>query len=183
MKVVHFLLGLILYAALAAAGLALMISTRYPECIQWVQAWGQGVPAWGRVALGVGGILYLFIFLLTGLPRRRKRSLITFENENGAISIQTDAIQEYLDKLEEEFAAVASLQTRLQVVRGALAVGLTLAVREGTRIPELCKLMQERVREILEEHLGTCDLRGITVEVNEIRARAKSTAKPAGEPA
>jgi len=55
-----------------------------------------------------------------------------------------------------------------------LVVGLVLGVKEGTRIPELCKLMQARVRELLQEHLGTCDLSGVSVEVNEIRGRKKA---------
>ena len=65
------------------------------------------------------------------------------------------------------------MKSGVRVERGALAVGLVLGVKDGTRIPELCKLMQARVREILEEHLGTCDLAGVAVEVNEIRARKK----------
>ncbi len=174
MKVIHFVLGLFLYLALAAGGLALMVSTRWPDGIQIVLAWAQGVPAWGRVAIGTGAVLYLFLFLLTGLAWRRKRAFITFENENGTVSVSTEAVQEYLDGLKEEFAAVAWLKTRLAVQRGALAVGLVLGVREGTRIPELCKLIQGRVREILQEHLGTCDLSGVAIEVNEIRSRKKS---------
>ena len=33
------------------------------------------------------------------------------------------------------------------------------------------EVRQARVRELLEEHLGTCDLGGVSVEVNEIRSR------------
>ncbi|NLG35439.1 MAG: hypothetical protein GX548_08810 [Lentisphaerae bacterium] len=174
MKVIHFILGLILYLSIAAAGIGLMVSSQYPEYLHTALAWARGIPVWGRVALGAGGIVYLFLFLLTGLAWRRRRDFIAFENENGAISVDVAAVQNYLDGLKTEFAAVASLKTHLQVVRGALAVGLVLGVKEGTRIPELCKLMQARVREILEEHLGTCELRGVAVEVNEIRARKKS---------
>lgn len=178
MKAIHFLLGLFLYLAIAAAGLALMVSRQYPDCIQQVLTWGQGIPAWGRVVLGVGVVVYVFAFLLTGLAWRRKRTFITFENENGTVSISADAVQDYLEGLKDEFAAVAWLKTGLRVQRGALAVGLVLGVREGTRIPELCKLMQERVREILQEHLGTCDLSGVSIEVNEIRSRKKSAGEP-----
>ncbi len=174
MKAIHFLLGLVLYLAIAAAGLGLMVSTRQPEYLQPALDWARGIPLWGRAALGAGVVLYLFVFLLSGLTWRRKKSFITFENENGTVSVSADAVQEYLDGIKEEFAAVVQLKTGLRVVRGALEVGLVLGVKEGTRIPELCKLMQTRVREILEEHLGTCDLRGVGVEVNEIRSRKKT---------
>jgi uncharacterized alkaline shock family protein YloU len=123
------------------------------------------------VAAGVGGLVYLFAYLVTGLPCKRRGAFITFENENGTVSVKTEAVQDYLNRLKDEFAAIVWLKSHLRVVRGALAVGLVVGVKDGTQIPELCKLMQARVRELLEEHLGTCDLAGVSVEVNEIRSR------------
>lgn len=174
MKVIHFLLGLGLYLGIAAAGLALMVSPEYPDFIQMAVAWGASVPDWVKVAGGVGVIVYLFAFLLTGVLWRRRGAFITFENENGTVSVSVEAVRDYLNLLKDEFAAVAWLKAHLVVARGALAVGLVLGVRDGTRIPELCKAIQARVREILEEHLGTCDLSGVSVEVNEIRSRKKA---------
>ena len=84
-----------------------------------------------------------------------------------------------LGGLKTEFAAVVWLKSLLRVHRGALEVGLILGVRDGTRIPELCKLMQARVRELLAEHLGTCDLAGVSIEVNEIQRRKKSASDSA----
>ena len=176
MKTIHFLLGLVLYASIAAAGLALMASTRYPEFIQIAQGAAHGLPGWMRVAAGAGVVAYLFAYLLTGL-RWRKGSFITFENENGTVSVSTAAVQDYLGILKSEFAAVAWMKSHLRAVRGALEVGLVLGVKDGTQIPELCKLMQTRVRELLEEHLGTCDLAGVSVEVNEIRSRKAPAAE------
>jgi len=174
MKAIHFLLGLILYLSIAAAGLALIVSTQYPDFIQVALTWGSDLPTWGRVLAGVGVVFYLFLYLLTGIAWRRRRSFITFENESGTVSVSTDAIRDYLNALKDEFAAVVWLKSQLRASRGALAVGLVLGVKDGTQIPELCKLIQTRVRELLEEHLGTCDLSGVSVEVNEIQTRKKS---------
>ncbi len=171
MKIIHFLLGLVLYAAIVAAGLALVVSMQYPDFIQMAQWAVRGLPAWMRVVAGVGVLVYLFAYLLTGLSWKKKGAFITFENDNGTVSVSASAVQSYLNGLKGEFAAVVALKTQLQVVRGALEVGLVVGVKDGTQIPELCKLMQTRVRELLEEHLGTCDLGGVSVEVNEIRSR------------
>ena len=46
MKVIHFLLGLVLYLALAAAGLAVIVSPQYPDFIQIAVAWGSDLPDW-----------------------------------------------------------------------------------------------------------------------------------------
>lgn len=177
MKAIHFLLGLVLYLSIAAAGLAIIVSPEYPDFIQAALAWGAALPDWAKVAAGVGVVMYLFAFLLTGVAWRR-RAFITFENESGTVSVSTDAVQDYLDALKGEFAAVVWLKSRLRAAHGALEVGLALGVRDGTQIPELCKLIQARVRDLLEEHLGTCDLRGVSVEVNEIRSRKKPAPEP-----
>ncbi len=181
MKAFHFLLGLVLYLAIALAGLALLASSQYPVFVENAMAYLQCSSDWVRMSIGLGALSYLFLFLLTGLPRRSRKSFVSFSNENGVVSVSTDALQEYVDRLKDEFAAVAWMKTALRVDRGALAVGLVLGIRESTRIPELCKLIQARVREILEEHLGTCDLTGISVEVAEIRSRKKTA--EAGETA
>lgn len=179
MKAIHFLLGLILFLAIAALGLALIVSPQYPDFIQLAIAFGAGWPVWLKVAVGVGVTLYPFAYLLTGLALRRRKHFITFQNDNGTVSVSTDAVRDYLNELKGEFAAVVWLKSHLRVVRGALDVGLVLGVKDGTQIPELCKLMQTRVRELLEEHLGACDLAGVAIEVNEIRARKKSAAETA----
>lgn len=178
MKAIHFLLGLVLYLSIAAGGLALIVSPEYPDFIQMAVAWGASLPAWLKVAGGVGVLAYLFAFLLSGL-RWKRGTFITFENANGTVSVSTAAVQEYLNTLKGEFAAVVWLKSHLRAVRGALEVGLVLGVKDGTQIPELCKLMQVRVRELLEEHLGTYDLSGVSVEVNEIRSRKKTAEEAA----
>jgi len=103
--------------------------------------------------------------------------LITNLLKDKLSQLEQEEVQEYLNSLKSEFAAVLALKSHLRVVRGALDVGLVLGVRDGTQIPELCKLMQARVRELLEEHLGTCDLAGVSVEVTEIRSRKKPAAE------
>lgn len=180
MKAIHFLLGLVLFLAIAAAGLALIVSPRIPDFIQTAVQWGAGLPNWAKTVAGVGMVLYLFVYLLTGLAWKRRADFIAFENENGTVHVSAAAVQDYLNGLKNEFAAVTWLKSSVRVARGALGVGLAVGVKDGTRIPELCKLLQTRVREILEEHLGACDLAGIAVEVNEIRSRRNPAAdKPA----
>ncbi|HOD99463.1 MAG TPA: hypothetical protein PLD40_01280 [Kiritimatiellia bacterium] len=175
MRAIHFLLGLLLFLGIAAAGLVLIVSPAYPECLKLAVGFGASLPPWVRVVAGVLVLGYLFIYLLSGVAWRRRRTFITFENENGQINVSADAVRDYLGGLKTEFAAVVWLKSLLRVHRGALEVGLILGVRDGTRIPELCKLMQARVRELLAEHLGTCDLAGVSIEVNEIQRRKKST--------
>jgi hypothetical protein len=102
-------------------------------------------------------------------------------NENGTVSVDTAAVQDP-ERPENEFAAVLWLKSKLRVVRGALEVGLVLGRAGRQRIPELCKLMQERTRELLKNtrHLRLCGRRG---GVAEIKSRKKPAGAATEEPA
>lgn len=170
MKTIHFLLGLIMYLALVAAGLALILAHEFPSIAHTAIDWTLGLARWQHVLAGVGLLVWLALYFLTGIPRRRTQ-FIRFGNETGSINVSTDAVRKYIDGIRTDFAAISWMKSALRVRRGALDVGIVVGVKSGTQIPELCKLMQKRVREVLAEHLGTCDLAGIGVEVNEIRPR------------
>ena len=176
MKSVHFWMGLLSAAACAGVGAALL-------CWKWTGAWvleavqrAVEAPAWGWIGAGALLLIWLALFLATGLPRK-KRQYVTFDNENGRVSVDLEAVQKYLNGLKGEFAALSWLKSALRVRKGALQVGLVVGVKSGTQIPELCKMIQKRVQEILQEHLGTCDLEGVGVEVHEIRSRGAGNAE------
>lgn len=178
MKVIHLLLGLILFGALALAGIGGIciaggVSCMGEPCQELLGSYWLALKPWQLSGLSVALLFFVFAYLLTGLPRRRK-AFIDFQNENGIVSVSVDAIRSHLDSLKTEFAALTALKSVLQADRGALAVTLLVGVKQGTQIPELCKMLQARVREVLEEHLGTFELRGVSVEVSEIKAAKKS---------
>ena len=170
MKTIHFLLGLFLYLALVAAGLGLILAHQFPDIAHMALDWTCNLLPWQHVLLGCGILVWLALYFVTGLPRRRPQ-FIRFENETGSINVSTDAVRKYIDGIRSDFAALAWLKSALRVRRGALEVGIVVGVKSGTQIPELCRMIQKRVGEVLAEHLGTCDLAGIGVEVNEIRPR------------
>ncbi len=170
MKTIHFLLGLFLYLALVAAGLGLILAHQFPDIAHMALDWTCNLLPWQHVLLGCGILVWLALYFVTGLPRRRPQ-FIRFENETGSINVSTDAVRKYIDGIRSDFAAVSWMKSALRVRRGALEVGIVVGVKSGTQIPELCRMIQKRVGEVLAEHLGTCDLAGIGVEVNEIRPR------------
>ncbi|MBQ9343628.1 MAG: hypothetical protein IJT88_00235 [Kiritimatiellae bacterium] len=172
MKALNLVLSAILYLALAACGLALILLFGTPQFLDPVRDWLYDVPPWIPILAGSLLLVLLAAVPLTGALARRHRQFITFENESGRVTVDTDAVSRYLLILRDEFAAIVWLKPRVRVAHGALQVGMALGVRAGTQITELCKLLQARTKEILEEHLGTCDLDGIALEVDEIRSGA-----------
>ncbi len=120
------------------------------------------------VGCGAALILLCMLFILTGCRRGEREQFLTFDNEKGAVSISMKAIRDFLAGVGDEFAAILSLQPVLHASGGGLEVDLEVRVRSGTQIPELCKLLQDRVKENIQTNLGISDVRGIRVSVHEI---------------
>ncbi|MFC1467793.1 alkaline shock response membrane anchor protein AmaP [Verrucomicrobiota bacterium] len=123
------------------------------------------------VASGIGGILILLVigFLYTlGCPKRGP-SFVSFDTADGTVSISRNAISDFVRKLGDEFAAVVSLDPVVTANRRhQLSLVLNMTVRAGTRVPELSKLLQERVKESLRDDLGFVDVKKVSVKVQKI---------------
>lgn len=185
MRILHTILAVVLFAALAAAAAALLALGIWGVPPQLADFSLRGILAanWRGIAAGSLALAFLFLYALSAiLARRAKRhQVITFENEDGRVTVDTEAVRSYLGALQSEFADANWIKPSIDVRQGALAIRLALGVKPGTQIPELCRLVQERVKEILREHLGTCDLAGIEMNVREIGGsrRPASPADPA----
>lgn len=182
MKILHCILAAILFLALAAAALALLALGIWGVPPALADFCPRDILAanWRGILAGSLAIAFLLLYALSGiLARRRRRQVITFENDDGRVTVDTEAVRSYLSGLQDEFAAANWIKPFLAVRQGALAIRLDLGVKPGTQIPELCRLMQERVKEILQEHLGTCDLAGIEMNVREINGSRRPSAPPA----
>lgn len=169
MKTLHLILGLLFYSLVIAASGALIVAAGSQDAVNpWIDHLQQAPPPCWALS-GVFILAILFAYLLSGLPWCRKKNIILFENADGAIGVGTEAVQNYLNGIKSEFAAIVSFKSSVAIENGALAITLKLGVKEGTQIPELCRMTQTRVKELIAEHLGACDLKGVAVEVNEIR--------------
>ncbi|MBU1694580.1 MAG: hypothetical protein KJ726_10185 [Verrucomicrobia bacterium] len=178
MKTLRVLSGLLLFlvlVALAGGMIYLALSA---------DAWHQALDALSGerlIALGAG-VALLCLVLLYGMagikPRRFAEPFITFENEGGAVSVSTRAIGEVVSRVGDEFAAVLGLESAIRPAGGSIEVGLDVKVRGGTQIPELCRMLQDRVRDTIRENLGLSEIRGVKVTVREIVSPARERRKP-----
>ncbi|MBN2683821.1 MAG: hypothetical protein JXR40_00945 [Pontiellaceae bacterium] len=121
-------------------------------------------------ATSLGAILVLAVALrlLEGL-RKTRDVFIDYQSEGGSVGISTRAIQDFVERIGHEFAAVTQIETKLISHRGGgIDLLVVVRVRTGNRIPELSQLMQQRIREGVRESLGLEDVGTITVRVKEI---------------
>jgi hypothetical protein len=171
MRFLHGLIGFVLFVLLAVGAVLVVNAALFPD------PWSQAVDALrdARLLALVGGIVFLLLtvlYALTGLRRRAPEQFISFENEGGAVSISIKAVRDFLARLAEEFAAVISLDPIIRAPGGTIEVELNVRVRSGTQIPELCRLLQDRVRESIKDSLGLSEVRGVKINVREIVAAA-----------
>jgi uncharacterized alkaline shock family protein YloU len=120
-------------------------------------------------AAGVGAVLLLSVFLrwISGCGRK-KEAYIDFESEDGSVGIGTRAIQDFIERVGKEFAAVKSIESKLIQGKGKLDIVVGVRVLAGHKIPELSQVLQQRIRESVRESLGIEGVGTISIRVKEI---------------
>ena len=167
MKFLRFIVGFVLFVILAAGAFYLVNAALTRE--SWEQA--IAVVRTSRLrALEYASVFLLLIvlYVLTGIRRSKGEAFITFDTEGGSVSISMKAIRDFLSRVGDEFAAVLSLEPAIRAAGGSVEVDLNLRVKAGTQIPELSKMLQDRIRETIKDNLGLADVRAIRISVREI---------------
>ncbi|HBA85601.1 MAG TPA: alkaline shock response membrane anchor protein AmaP [Verrucomicrobia bacterium] len=177
MKFLHALFGTLLFAVVILVGgymvYASMDGELWRKSLDFLAA-----ERWISLGAGVALILLAVVYLLSCFRRKSRVEFLSFENESGAVSISMNAIGDFLGKVGDEFAAVEEMKPSIQAISGAIEVTLDVKVKAGTQIPELCRMLQDRVKESITTNLGLTDIKGVRVNVQEIvSAPAASTEK------
>ncbi|MBU0677395.1 MAG: alkaline shock response membrane anchor protein AmaP [Verrucomicrobia bacterium] len=169
-KLLNTLFGLVLFGSIGAAGGYVIYSivwekARYAAALDYLAGNQLCV-----LETAIGYIILTLLFLMTAITRKPKREdTLTFKGEGGTVSINVKAVSDFIAKLGDEFAAVLGLKPDIRPRSGGgMDVDIDVKVRAGTQIPELCRLLQERVRESVHESLGISNVRSVRVNVRDI---------------
>ena len=117
--------------------------------------------------LGLALILSVVLRWVGGCGKK-KDTFIDFQSDDGSVGISTKAIQDFIERVGKEFAAVKSIESELIEDKGALDIAISVKVVSGNKIPELSSVLQQRIRESVRESLGLTEIRNITIQVQEI---------------
>jgi uncharacterized alkaline shock family protein YloU len=169
-RMLHLILGLILTLTLAGLGGGLLYAAFYDqECWQSILTFlmeERGIGALGGIAI----LFVLVAFFLTGIQRDAStgEDVLTFKNNGGTVSISLRAVNEFIAKIADEFAALLSLKPSVTPKGTGVVIDLDIRVKAGTQIPELCQLLQDRVKESVRQNMGISEIRRIQVHVKDI---------------
>ncbi len=167
MKPLHRVIGVVLFI-LASVAAAFFVYAALSSNL-----WGDTFQALGAnrfAALAAGLIVFLLVLLYsyTGTHRADYERYISFEGEGGSVRISRHAVRDFLAGLAAEFSTIEKLDPEFTMRRENMDVELNVTVRPGCHIPELSRMLQERVRTTLRVSLGITQVGKVDVLVQEI---------------
>lgn len=117
----------------------------------------------------VGALMVLSVLLrwMGGLGSKAD-GFINFDSDEGSVGISVKAIKDFVERTAKEFTAVKSVDSTLLNRRKKLEIILRVTVQAGNPIPELSQVMQQRMRESMNDSLGIDQIERITIHISEI---------------
>lgn len=174
MKTLHILLGLVLFLVLLAAGLGLL-SMAFQGDEAWKQLLAELETRRVEAILAcLGLVAVILLYGLTALRMPESSHYLAYDIEGGTVSISLKAIENFLARLADEFAAVDALEPSLRAQKGSVQVQLDVKVKAGAQIPELCRMLQDRARVTIREKVGISEVQEVRVRVQEITGTTAS---------
>ena len=167
MKPLHRAIGLVLFILVSMAAAffvyAAISSNLWNNTFQALE--DNKAPA---LAMGLLVFLLVMLYSYTGSYRAEFERYISFEGEGGSVRISRRAVRDFLSGIAAEFSTVEKLDPELTMRREIIDVELHVTVRPGCHIPELSRMLQERVRTIMRASLGITQVGNVDVLVQEI---------------
>jgi len=167
MRKLHRIITLFVYAAVLALGAGILVLSFYGwawhglftqiAAVQWV-----GLPA------GILILLFGVIWMLGEWFAQRRNRFLAFRNEGGAVNISTPAISAYLEKLAPSFPSIVDMHVGIEPARRKIDIVVSIRIKAGPQLHEICEVLQKRIRESMESGLGIKDVRHVVVRVKEI---------------
>lgn len=174
MKFLNRLITLLVVCILISSGIALLTATLSPEWQQYLLSLIK--PDEKLIFISTAVVLFCvgILMILTGIKRKKKERILSFKNDDGVIQISSVAISDYISKLASEFPSVIKMTPEVQPHGNMVDIIVTLRVKAGPQIHEICEVMQRRVRETMVNGLGISDVRRVIVQVKEISPEHKN---------
>lgn len=116
--------------------------------------------------LFVFGIVFLALniaVLTSGIKGKRSNSYYCTENETGTIRISANSIENIALGLSKRFNGVKDAKSKVRFTKQGVEVNVRLSVFPDVHVPNLCKSVQERIKESVE---NTMDISVSLVDVS-----------------
>ncbi len=128
------------------------------------------------VMVFIVGLVFFIInvmILTSGIKGRRSNKFYCTENESGLIRISANSIENVALSLSKRFTGVKEAKSKVKFKKNGVDVFVRLSVLPDVHVPNLCKSIQERIRESVE---STMDITvgDVNINVESVHTAAKS---------
>lgn len=130
---------------------------------------------WIVAVIGLVAALVGVLLLIGEKWREGRNRFLSFKNDGGTVDISTEAISEYLQKLESAFPSIVGMKTQVAPVGKRLNIIVNVRIKAGPQLHEICEVLQKRVRASMEDGLGIKDVKDIVVRVKEISSEHRTS--------
>ena len=172
MKWLHRFFGLLILLLVAAQGIFALYGVSPAGRGRWNMV--LRIASQETILVLMGGMalcLLVSLYLLTFPRDKSSARTISYNGPNGPITVGMRAVRDFIHRIGAEFPEIVSLQSNLDFRHNALYAELDLRVTAGSNLPELCRMLQERVAENIRDQLGLAAVKGVRVNVRELIQR------------
>ncbi|MCF7907672.1 MAG: alkaline shock response membrane anchor protein AmaP [Candidatus Omnitrophica bacterium] len=131
---------------------------------------------WMRVIAGLLGILFIlmcFSYLQRTLQRSRRDKSLTFESEQGKVSITLFAIEDMLRKILESRPEVSHIRVKVLLKKKCIEVMIRGILTAEVNLVDFTKEIQENVKEKMHTLLGEDKEVQVNLEIRKVAIGAK----------
>lgn len=176
MKAINRILAVLAVALLLAVGTVLVwarVNHRLPERLRMPVTLGDAVH--NAHHAGRFGALLIVVglgWIVTSFPFRRGVSYIRIESAEGVVRVSVSAIADLLGRVGAGLPSVVSVRPVIRARGERLRVDLHCRVQAGASVPELSRILRQRVRETLQRGIGVGEIETVAVTIRGIVGEA-----------
>lgn len=130
-----------------------------------------------RLALGITGILFVFISIMAAqiaMGKMQREKTIAFENPDGQVTISLSAIEDFIKRSLKQLPEVKELKPNVRAGKKGITIINRVTLFSDVHIPETTEKIQNIVKSRVQDMLGVEE--PITIKVHVVKIAHKEEA-------
>ena len=124
-----------------------------------------------QVTLGVIGAIFIIVGIIAPYrieKKLKKNRVVSFQNQDGEVSVSLSAIEEYIRKIAKGIPGIKDIKPRVDINKKGIDIITNLSMSAGANIPEVTERIQMEVRSKVQGMLGVEETININVNIDKI---------------
>lgn len=119
---------------------------------------------WTGLALVLLGLLFLGL----RIKAERREKSISFDNPEGEVSISIKAIEDFIERVGEEFSQIIEIKPSIVQVREGIKIKAKTVLVAGSNVPRIAESIQHTIKSRMQNILGIENVAKVEINVCKI---------------